>query len=463
MANKIAIVLGFLLGTNTLLAVGIGLSTLLAGTGCEIPCRSDEVADLGSAMGDAVATGVLRSDGDITSGSCGGSGGSDRAFTWTAPETGQYIFNTAGSDVDTVLYLRDGRACGVAELACDDDSGAELGTSSLEVRLDAGQTVVAIVDGFSSAQRGTFVVNVTRIRELNCLDGVDGDRDGLADCEDSDCAAYLDASSDLGSATGQAVFTGATVDAPNLAEGSCGGSAESEATFLWTAPAAGRYTFDTAGSDFETTVYLRANDCSSSAELGCSFFQSGVELILAEGQNLIGAIDGQFGESGSFVLNIGQATELVCTDGSDGDDDGLIDCQDSDCILGEAAVQDLGSALGSAIATGSTTDAPAISSASCGGGAPERFFSWTAPTSGTYAFDTEGSSFDTVLYLKPDLCKFAELSCDDDGGAGTTSRIEVLLDADQQVNVVVDGFATGSGSFVLNVQQVTQQPAMAAR
>src|SRR5437899_115849 len=56
--------------------------------------------------------------------SCGGGGGinaPDATFLYTAPVTGSYTIDTAGSSFDTILSVRS--TCAGSELACNDDSG----------------------------------------------------------------------------------------------------------------------------------------------------------------------------------------------------------------------------------------------------------------------------------------------------------------------------------------------------
>jgi len=79
--------------------------------------------------------------------------GGDRSFEFTAPAAGTYTFSSAGSDYDTVLYLLD--TCGGTELACDDDGGPST-QSELSYTFTAGQTVVVVLDGYSSSSTGNF-------------------------------------------------------------------------------------------------------------------------------------------------------------------------------------------------------------------------------------------------------------------------------------------------------------------
>lgn len=119
------------------------------------PGRCPDSAISGAAG--TIASGTTLGAGADLTGSCGGSEAPDRAFTWTAPSSGVWTFDTNGSDYDTLLYAV--MSCGGAELACDDDDGDGL-QSQITLTLTAGQTIVLVVDGYSD-HAGDFVLNVT--------------------------------------------------------------------------------------------------------------------------------------------------------------------------------------------------------------------------------------------------------------------------------------------------------------
>lgn len=92
--------------------------------------------------------------------------------------------------------------------------------------------------------------------------------------------------------------------------------------------------------------------------------------------------------------------------------------------------------------------------------APERVFQWTPTASGLATFSTCGTEtrFDTVLYLRGDACGGTELGCNDDtNGCGTTtsgyhgSRLTRAVSAGTTYFIVVDGYDSGAGPFVLTV------------
>ena len=92
---------------------------------------------------------------------------------------------------------------------------------------------------------------------------------------------------------------------------------------------------------------------------------------------------------------------------------------------------------------------------SCSGlDTPDAAYQWHPPTSDFYVLDTVGSDYDTALYLL-DGCDGTELSCNDNGPEGLSSRIVRSFEADDSVVVVLDGVAGESGQVVLNIAPVT--------
>lgn len=121
----------------------------------------------------------------------------------------------------------------------------------------------------------------------------------------------------------------------------------------------------------------------------------------------------------------------------------------------ELAVYDpIWSATGSQVASGNTNNSYDYTTGSCvpaSGDAPDRAFRWTAPQSGTYRFDTNGSSFDTVLYIWENQ---SEVRCDDDAGTGTQSLTTYPVTAGQELTLFVDGYGAAAGDFKLNITKL---------
>src|SRR5207247_398355 len=105
----------------------------------------------------------------LLAGSCGNTGGSpEQVFQWTPTVSGTATIQTcgAGTNFDTVLYMRSGVCAGGAEVVngCNDDAcNNALGVwraSRITPTVTAGQTYFIVVDGYGGAQ-GTFSLTVT--------------------------------------------------------------------------------------------------------------------------------------------------------------------------------------------------------------------------------------------------------------------------------------------------------------
>lgn len=333
---------------------------------------------------------------DDFQGSCGGDGGPDLEYTFTAPQDGVYTFDTHGSSLNTVLYVLDGE-CGGPELACNDDGdGAQ---SALSVDLAAGQTVTIVVDSIS-AGGAPFVL---RARE----------------------GSFVCPLADLGDTVPTSI-AGDTEDAYRSHHSTCGGGAGPDAGYVFTAPQAGTYTFDTFGSSFASILTVRDAGACDGAEIACGY--DGVLAELDAGQSVVVVVDSSFA-SGTFELHI-------------------------DTLGGTCPDTDLGNVVPQTVA-GDTSGADNTASGSCGGAfSPDDLYLFTAPQDGLYSFDTFDSELDTVVYLRAGGCDGAELDCNDDFADGVPqSRVVQGLADGESVLVAVDG--NGSGAYALNVEQVS--------
>ena len=119
------------------------------------------------------------------------------------------------------------------------------------------------------------------------------------------------------------------------------------------------------------------------------------------------------------------------------------------------APMDIGSMVGHAVAHGDSTGTMSGFSGACGGDeAPESAITWTAPSSGVFTFDTEGTDFDSVLYAFNGSCTGTEIACNDDvveNGPDLWSRITLTVTAGQRVTLFVDGYQDQAGPWGLNV------------
>jgi alpha-tubulin suppressor-like RCC1 family protein len=204
----------------------------------------------------------------------------------------------------------------------------------------------------------------------------------------------------------------------------------------------------TTGSSSESSCLLRSDGSVSCA---------GSAACLGDGQSQLAA------NRTPFVPVVGilpvASEDGQCYDGVDNDGNGKTDLDDPACA------QDLGSATGKNVTTvsfagifgnylGESCNVKGSSSGNFGG--PEAVLVWTAPSGGSYQFDTSGSSFDTVLAAyKGNPQTAAELACNDDGTGLTAgaSAIQVQVVAGDKLTLVVDSKSapTGTASFNLNI------------
>ena len=81
------------------------------------------------------------------------------------------------------------------------------------------------------------------------------------------------------------------------------------------------------------------------------------------------------------------------------------------------------------------------------------WWTWTAPTSGSFSASTDGSSFDTLLgvYRGSKLTNLIALVSDDDSGSNGASRVVFRAIAGEAYQIAVDGFQGDSGEINLSL------------
>jgi hypothetical protein len=221
------------------------------------------------------------------SGSCGGADAPEAIYSYVAPRSGTYTFDTSGTEFDTVLYIRSDTG---TELACNDDiTPGSITQSRVTLPLAAGQTVTVIVDGFGT-QSGNYTLRINGSCPL----------------------PFHNDPRDLGNALSVSVSGITTCGTFDIGGASCGDGGDNapDASFIYTAPAAGNYVLSTAGSTFNTLLSARLGTCTGK-ELGCSDDvapptdeTSQLTLTLATGQSIVVTVDGSGTESGAYTLQI---------------------------------------------------------------------------------------------------------------------------------------------------------------
>ncbi|MFL5347589.1 MAG: tryptophan synthase alpha chain [Hyalangium sp.] len=305
--------------------------------------------DLGSTL-PVTVKGTTAFSNDDHHASCGGASAPDRGFLWTAPKRGTFVLDTARSAFRSMLVVRRG-GCGGEELACATEGISYGGGARVTVSLEAGQTVLVVVDSPSTGafNSGYFELHIDELRESeagSCFDGRDNDGDRWVDCADTDCQGDPRcggsgcANQDLGSALPVTTF-GETVDSGDGFQGTCGMPLQQDRAHLWTAPKSGTFVFDTAGSGWSNALYILTG-CRGT-ELACAVGkvggkQAAAKLTLTQGQSVLIVVDGMANaeteEPIRYTLHISEyAPNEVgrCQDGADNDGDGEADQRDSDC------------------------------------------------------------------------------------------------------------------------------------
>lgn len=266
-------------------AEGCGQCGPAPSTLCEVSAESDAApSTLEGRLGqvDGVVSDALEL-------SCGSIAEPDVVFAFTAPEAGSYDFSTAGSEIfDTVMAVIDGDACGGDELGCNDDDESEL-TSRLVLELAAGQKVLIAVESWGE-ESGEIEVEVTASGEAPVV-------------EPDSCIA-----SDLPMSLPVSVEGEASDDADRLMPSCAVYGSAGEALHRFTAEQAGRYRFDTRGSDADTIVQVLDGDCAGQ-ELACNDDPDGgglaaiADLDLSAGQTVLINVD-SFDGTGDYTLTV---------------------------------------------------------------------------------------------------------------------------------------------------------------
>jgi hypothetical protein len=121
----------------------VGSYVLDVNPAADLSCADEDLADGSGATGSTVG------ESDSFAIGCAGGGGADYIFAWIAPTSGTWNFSLAGSSYDTALSIWS-PDCDGGEIACNDDSDVDL-TSVLDLDLEAGETVIVVVDGYMGA------------------------------------------------------------------------------------------------------------------------------------------------------------------------------------------------------------------------------------------------------------------------------------------------------------------------
>lgn len=222
-----------------------------------------------------------------------------------------------------------------------------------------------------------------------------------------------------------------------------GSAAAKSVWWTFTAPISGTCSLRTLGSAFDTVlaVYtgtsvgaLRAvvsNDNSSSTVL-----DSTVSFAAVKGTIYRIAVDGKSGASGAIQLS---ASLLA----------GVAPANDNFAaatVLTGTTFSVSGSNIGATLQTGEPKHAGTT-------GGKSVWWSWTAPSTGTFTLATTGSSFDTTLaiYTGSAVNSLAVLKSNDDQSSRLrTSKVVVSVVSGTTYRIAVDGYRAAAGAITLS-------------
>jgi hypothetical protein len=131
-----------------------------------VPSGCPDAVPAGAALGSNVFTGNTTGSGDDVTLSChwdfDNFESPDLLVQWQAPAAGVYRFSTENSGFVTQLGILEG--CGGAELACGSSSGSSFGGAEVLLSLDALQTVVVVLEGYSLTDSGYVALSVNPLQ-----------------------------------------------------------------------------------------------------------------------------------------------------------------------------------------------------------------------------------------------------------------------------------------------------------
>lgn len=346
-----------------------------------------------------VVDGFLDADrtNELISLECGGSGTesvfqivADRAIAFTAAT------NFDGTEVDTVLYLREECRESASELTCNDDVGEAKG-SRIRADLEPG-TYYLVVDARNSGVSGAFHLEVER--DLAVGSPCDPD-DASVSCPPGFFCRLLTPNAD-----------GETCQRP-----ACNDNHDFDGDGLKDFP-------DDPGCD-SPQDNSESDNCPNGAS--CPQCADGVD------------------NNDSEDTRVDYPADPGCSSASD---DSEQDCTDSDPLI----------TITKPNLTGSTGTLHDDFVPECNGSntAKDRAYRLVVPGNlTTLAIDTNTSALDTVLTLRAGECTANELACNDDGGSGAgDSKITRTNVAAGTYYIVVDGFGSASGGYDLHVHGV---------
>lgn len=343
-------------------------------------------------------------------------------YKWVAPASGNARFDTNGSSFDTICAVYTGSSvAALTEVAANNDVQGTpewTMTSRVTFRAVSGTTYLVAIDGFRG-QTGKIVLN-WRIG------------DGPANDYFANAQALI---GDNGSIASNNVNATNEPNEPSHA----GGLGRTSVWYSLQPATSGQITITTVGSDFDTlcAVYIGPNIsnltgvAANDDEIPDGITTSRITFEAVVGTTYWIAVDGYSGATGNIMLSWGAAIppgndnfgHAIALTGINGNSSGRN--------------QNASKELNEPNHAGNT-------------GGASVWYSWQAPSDGTFTFDTSGSTFDTVLavYTGANLASLTEIVSNDDSG-GVTSSVTFTAIAGTTYRIAVDGFGGATGDIAI--------------
>lgn len=397
------------------------------------PPANDNFASAQVLVGDTGSTAAIQTvDATRETGEpdhAGGGGRNSVWFRWTAPSSGVFTFATVANNFNTALAVYTGNSLGtLVRVASNDDVEEGVSSSRVGIQATAGTAYQIAVDG-AGGEFGSF--------QLGWQPG------GEVTAPPND--RFADAATVVGfGGIYHSVNRGFTRESgePNHA----GAPGNRSAWWTWTAPVNGTVTVNTFGSGFDTILAVYTGSAVNALSVIASnddydfnneVYESGLSFNAVAGRVYRIAVDGYNGTSGQQEGEI--RLEVSQSAGNPGANNAF------------AAAIAITGATGSSTGNNLTFTREAGEPLHAGiDGRRSAWWSWTAPSSGNFVFETIGSSFDTVLavYTGSSVTSLTAVASNDDILLGDLWQSRVTFPAvqGQVYRIAVDGYYEAGGT-----------------
>jgi len=303
-------------------------------------------SDVGSNYGVGATAGIVTYR-DVSS----NQGCLDNSWEYTGPEFA-YRFE-APTDLNVTVRLFDESA--QTDLLILEDQGQGCvpteciawGLKKVSFPAKAGHAYFFVVDGYGGA-KGSFGIELScpLITETKCDDGQDNDLDGSPDCLDGDCdgapfcqgvcvpardawCGFSEGFSNMG--------WGSTHNVSKYPQCNSYTYSGPEVTYRFTAPFDTTLSVELALETASTDILILGEECDPSGCLAAGLDK--VSLPVEGGETYSVVVDGYNAAVGTYLVSFDCVSEdeVLCDDGVDNDEDGLLDCADEeDCTTDPA-------------------------------------------------------------------------------------------------------------------------------